>query len=142
MVNNCTSDQMKLKYGVPQGSKLGPILFNTYIAPLSEIAERHNVQDQIYAVDEQLPVAFTPKDDDANADIVKMEKCIEDIRIFLNNNKLSNNGEKTEIIILGPKIKLDTLQIRDLKLDGLDINYSNDLKNLGVVMDKNMTMSK
>ena len=52
------------KYGVPQGS---PILFITYIAPIREIAERDNVEDQKYAYDEQLLLAFKLKDDDANA---------------------------------------------------------------------------
>ena len=46
--------------GVPQGSKLGPVLFNAYIAPLSNVAEKNGVIDQKYADDEQLILSFTP----------------------------------------------------------------------------------
>ena len=37
VINEKESSQKSLRYGVPQGSKLGTILFNAYIAPLSKI---------------------------------------------------------------------------------------------------------
>ena len=142
MINNETSDVKTLNYGVPQGSKLGPILFNTYIAPLSEIAKKHNVEDQKYADDEQLILAFNPNSCDANSAKTKMEKCIDDIRTFLNDNKLCNNGDKTEIILFGARARLDKLKIDNLEVDRTKIVYSDDVKNLGVILDKHMTMSK
>ena len=142
MINNKTSDMKTLNYGVPQGSKLGPILFNTYIAPLSEIAKSHQVNDQKYADDEQLILAFKPNGNEDKITKTKMENCIEDIRCFLNNNKLCNNGDKTEIIIVGPKTRLDMLQPDNIIVDNTKIKYAEDVKNLGVILDKHMTMSK
>jgi hypothetical protein len=52
VVNDKESTKKHLKYGVPQGSKLGPVLFNAYIAPLSKVAESNGVIDQKYADDE------------------------------------------------------------------------------------------
>jgi len=49
VINDNESVKKKLNYGVPQGSKLGPVLFNAYIMPLSKIAERNGIADQKYA---------------------------------------------------------------------------------------------
>ena len=43
-----------LKWGVPQGSILGNLLFSLYTAPLGDIAERHDVEHSFYAVDAQI----------------------------------------------------------------------------------------
>ena len=71
-----------------------------------------------------------------------MEKCIKDIRVFLNENKLCNNGDKTEIIVLGPKSRSETHHPGKIKVDEAEINYAEVVKNLGVLLDKNMTMTK
>ena len=142
IINNDTSSKSILKYGVPQGSKLGPILFNTYIAPMSLIAKKHSIYDQKYADDEQLILAFNPTNDEAKLGTVNMEKCINDIREFLLNNKLCNNGSKTEIILLGKKPHLSSVHPERLIIDGTLINYSSEVKNLGVIFDNHMTMEK
>ena len=141
-VNNCVSGKRELKYGVPQGSKLGPVLFNTYIAPMSDIAKIHRIDDQKYADDEQLILSFNPTDDDASRGRIQMEKCIDDIRSFLSKNKLCNNGSKTEIILFGSKTQLSSIHADKLTVDGVEISYSDDAKNLGVIFDKHMTMEK
>ena len=38
-IGNYTSEQMKITSGVPQGSNLGPLLFNIYMVPLAQIME-------------------------------------------------------------------------------------------------------
>jgi hypothetical protein len=141
LVNDKESDCKELKYGVPQGSKLGPVLFNAYIAPLSKVAERNGVADQKYADDEQLILSFKPmsKTNDVQA-VSKMEKCIEDIRTFLLENKLSNNSSKTEFIIVGGKQNLKKLDILSINVDNTKITALDKVKNLGVFFDKHMSM--
>ena len=106
-INGTDSDNVALKYGVPQGSKLGPILFNSYIAPLSNIARRYKIRDQKYADDEQLILSFKPNlpIDCINATKL-MEGCIKDIRSFLHQNKLCNNSDKTEFLLIGTPSQL------------------------------------
>ena len=52
------SDPWPLQYGVPQGSVLGPILFSTYIAPISDIIKRHQIHYILYADDIQFVAVY------------------------------------------------------------------------------------
>lgn len=143
IIGNSESKKLPLKYGVPQGSKLGPILFNSYIAPVSEIAAKNQVCDEKYADDEQLILSFKPQLPASQTRAVgKMEKCIDDIRSFLNKNKLCNNSDKTEFLLVGTAQQMNNLNISSIKVDGVTINPVTDVRNLGVIFDKHMSMEK
>ena len=53
------SGKRPLLYCVPQGSKPGPLLFNSYIATLSEHLRTHGMLDEKSADDEELILAFS-----------------------------------------------------------------------------------
>ena len=143
LVNNTESEKKKLKFGVPQGSKLGPILFNSYIAPVSMIAKKHGVSDEKYADDHQLYLSFKPKPTDEQQEVKqKIENCICEIREFLHGNKLCNNGEKTELLIIGSASQLKQVSFDSLKIDNVNIQAVDYTKNLGVIIDKYMGMDK
>ena len=48
-INNSSSEKMCLNFGVPQGSVLGPTLFNLYVAPVADIANKHGMSHMLYA---------------------------------------------------------------------------------------------
>ena len=142
IIEDVISNKLPLKYGVPQGSKLGPILFNTYIAPVSEVSARNNISDEKYADDQQLILSFKPNLNTQVKAKQKMEKCIADIREFLNVNKLCNNSEKTELLIIGTPHQLKKLDISSISVDRMEIKAVDQVRNLGVIFDKNMSMEK
>ena len=87
-----------MRSGVPQGSVLGPVLFNAYIAPLTNLLNRHDVHHRLYAVDTQLYVDFPPFDQ-TNA-LIRMEACISEVKTWLYDNGLVLNESKTEAIVI------------------------------------------
>lgn len=55
-LESTVSHTQMLNYGVPQGSVLGPALFNVYMMSLSDILKQHNVGFHTYADDTQVDI--------------------------------------------------------------------------------------
>ena len=90
-----------MKYGVPQGSVLGPILFTMYTTPLGNIIRNHSLDFHLYADDTQLYISFKPRDSISRLTTVsQVEACIKDIKTWMTNNLSKLNDDKTELIII------------------------------------------
>ena len=61
-IKNYSSSISNIRYGVPQGSILGPILFSIYMLPLGEVIRRHGISFHFYADDSQLYLPIKPND--------------------------------------------------------------------------------
>ena len=88
--------------GVPQGSILGPVLFNLYMLPLGNIIREHAINFHSYADDTQLYISLSPND---TSPIDKLVQCIDHINLWTSHNFLQLNQDKTEVLIIGAKVQ-------------------------------------
>ena len=139
--NGKISKPLAVKWGVPQGSVLGPILFNLYVNPLYSVIEKFGLQYHAYADDLHIygSCYYTNAHGTRTGpDILKrkIELCIMEIQCWANDNKLSLNPEKTEFCIFSTKCIQDVINVC-----GQQIYSSTTIKSLGVHFDQRLTMN-
>lgn len=99
VTQHAISKMDKIKYGVPQGSILGPLLFLLYINDIINI--RLTPDMVLYADDTN--VFFSGKDIDSLEK--QANRWLQHLSIWLTANKLELNTKKTKYVIFRPKNK-------------------------------------
>ncbi|CAC5400147.1 unnamed protein product [Mytilus coruscus] len=138
-IGSVQSDDIKLDFGVPQGSVLGPKLYCIFAKPVGEICRRHGMSYHSYVDDTQVYQIIRPQGD--LCDLSKrLEKCLSDIGDWMSVNMLKLNEDKTELIIFAPKHQIKHLSDLRLTFDGTLLSDVSCVKNLGMYFDKTISM--
>ena len=93
---------------MPQGSRIGLNEFPPYTSAVFDIAKKHNIDIHMYADDTQLYLLFYVEDF-ASAKS-QLGECIAEIRIWLSQNVLKLNDQKTECLLAGQKQLLNKVE--------------------------------
>ena len=144
VINNAISDRYHVKYGVPQGSCAGSVVFLGYLSSLYDVIDRHMPIVKVggYADDHQLYLAYNPNDDGSEADVLaRLRACICDMRAWMLSHRLKINDTKTEFMLLGTSHQLAKVNIREIAVGNCVIKPVKSLRNLGVVFDQQLKMS-
>ncbi len=137
-ISVCQSRRPK---GVPQGSSLGPYLFNIYMTPFADILREHGIEFYVYADDHQLYLAFQPIDQDS-ADVVlnKIQRCKIEVKQWIVLNMLKLNDDKIEFIVIGTRQQRSKIDILYININGINIAPTSTVHNLGVMFAREMSM--
>lgn len=135
------SDSFDLRFGVPQGRYLGPLLFVVYASNLFEIIHAHLPNVHCFADDTQLYLACNPNSPTDQAEAVcVMERCISDLTKWMYQDKLKINDDKTEFLIIGSRQQLLKINPCTVRVGTTDIKPVSEVRNLGSWFDSNFSM--
>ena len=135
-----SSPSSPLACGVPQGSVLGPVLFNLYATPLSSLINASSISHLIYTDDTQLFISFVPKN--FSSAISNPQSNITLISSWMSSDYLTLNPSKTEFLLIGfpqqtSKIVNPSLSLPTTK----PIMPSLSAKNLGFIFVSTLSFS-
>lgn len=139
-IQDSLSDCMDVLFGVPQGSVLGPVLFNLYAQSLYKIISAAGFNTSGYADDSNARLTFALT---FQHSIVTqhLPNLMESITLWMNQFFLKINPDKTEIILFTPPSLSHRQTINGTFFrNGTCIRFSNTVTNLGVKLDKFLTL--
>lgn len=120
--------------------KFDNILHN-FTKPVGAICRKHKLQHHFYADDSQLYMELKPKETvSRNETLRRIESCLNDITLWMNNNFLKLNVDKTEVTAFVPKQSdVEDLTVR---VGGSVIKPSTTVRNFGAVLDSHLEMKQ
>ena len=141
-VGNEASYEIIIKFGVPQGSVLGPVLFNIYIRSLYNTAHDQNFLIHGYADDHQLYKSFEAKEEHVVL-VNDVPKCFQEINQWMKAHYLQLNPGKTEILVFGTPSVLHELTIKGVFINSETcVRLSPVAKNLGFRLDSQLSFKE
>ena len=124
--------------GVSQSLLSGPIMFTLYTANVIRITHLFSVNLHCYADDLQLCVHC--RANEAAAAVARLIACIAAIETRMGSNRLKMNSEKAQFMWFGSRNQLAAIHNAPFHLhDGTVIAPSENVRNLGAILDSEMT---
>ena len=142
-VNGAYSEVFVLEFGVPQGSVLGPILFNIYIRSIYKHIQSTGFSIKGFADDHQLYVSFSPEFQYALLG-ERIRHVMNQIDGWMNHFFLKLNQSKTQIIVFGPESIRSKVAINGVFIENRTtcIRFQTIVKNLGILFDANLSFTE
>jgi len=131
-INGFDSSKKPMKYGVPQGSVLGPLLFLIYINDLNK-AVKNSITHHFADDTSLLYVGKSIKNIQKRVNLDLKFLCQ-----WLNASKISLNASKTELLIFRDPRKKINFDVK-IKVEGKKIIPSKFVKYLGIYIDNHLS---
>ena len=133
-VGTAMSDVANVKFGVPQGSILGPLLFTLYINSLPSIVESLCKID-LYADDTALFCAG----ESAGEISEKLSVVMGSVAMWMEKNGLTLNASKTKAMLFGSHFKLNKAGPLNVRIKNTPIETVSSFKYLGLHFDQTLS---
>ena len=130
------SEWLEIILGVPQGSILGPLLFNIFINDLFFIIKETDICN--FADDNTIYSSAKSMDEVLN----NLTFDLENIMKWFKLNHLVANPDKFQMMILGSVKQTLDLEKVAINVDGVSIKPTNEVKLLGISFDRELNFRK
>ena len=120
---------------MPQGSILGPLLFIIYMDDFSRASDL--LFSIIVADDTSVFIEGTQHEETINL----LNNELEKVNIWLKSNKLTINIKKTHYMMFH-RTRIQYKNIQDIFIGGNKIEYTNNTKFLGVIIDRKLNWAE
>ena len=138
-IHDSLSECLDVLFGVPQGSVLGPVLFNMYSKSLYNVVSAAGFETSGYADDSNGRLTFSLTFQHSVI-TQHLPNLMDKITEWMNHFFLKINPSKTEIILFVPQSLSNYPTINGTFLsNGTCIRFSNTVTNLGAKLDKFLT---
>ncbi len=140
-IGNEYSESCEVPCGTPQGSVLGPKLFNINVRSQPQVFKYCLFSTSSFADDSngRRTFALTFQFQVLKNDVVS---CMNHIITWSHAHFMKINPEKTELMLLYPSSLSREVIIKGVLFEDQCIRFSNQGKNVGVWIDRNFTMNK
>ena len=139
IIGDTVSECKDLNFGVPQGSVLGPMISCMYTKPITDIIAGHGLSPHCYADDTQLYIAIEHSAN-LHSKLLRMERCVADIRNWMRHTMLKLNDDKTELIVFALRYNQHLYSDDSMMIGNTTVVCEPQVKNLGVIFDQVMSM--
>jgi hypothetical protein len=134
-LNGTYSDTNCITYGVPQGSILGPLLFNLYINDIHQCIK----DDVILFADD---TAIFTSHENADTAIQQANNTMETIQEWYAANLLSINYKKSNFILFSPRKNNRRSDITEIKIKSNKISRVSNTKYIGLIIDEKLSWNE
>ena len=118
---------------------MGPIQFIAYTEDVTELFHKHDLGYHLFADDKQVYTHVLPSEEAAG--LRKLASCISELKAWCASRRLQLNAAETELIWFGSRAALQKPSAdRSLTVDSVVIHPSNVVRDLGVLLDSELTM--
>ena len=137
-VRGCRDDVGRISSGVPQGSVLGPMLFNMFVNDLPSVSSGLCSIVQ-YADDTQVMVSGSPED--VSGIKTRLQAALRRLAEWFSRNRLALNVSKSQVIVFGSKTTLRRVNLKSFDIFDSVIPVKSSILSLGVTIDRCLTWS-
>ena len=135
VVNGSESKEYPIEASVPQGSVIGPLLWNVYFNDILQLIP------EAYAFADDCTLTFTCNDNNRQETITKINEALQLIMSWGNRWQVSLAPQKTQMMVISRRQEAQNIHLPNIKLNGKILAQQPSINILGVEIDSTLSFT-